>query len=169
MDTIQELQNFRTQLIQQINVQFDDLIQKIRTEQDTTESVPDIRNYESVYPLTTATAVFKGKKPTGVIFSDQTREDVSTWKRAVKVVLKKCNSDGAKHRKLLELRGKVAGRNRIFLGKSAESMRSPLKIDQDLWVETHYDTETLLRILKVHILEPVGYDYSGITITIRNN
>ena len=33
MDTIQELQNFRTQLIQEINVAFDTMIQNLRTEQ----------------------------------------------------------------------------------------------------------------------------------------
>ena len=68
----------------------------------------------------------------------------------------------------MDLRGKVSGRNRVLLGKSAENMRSPVKIDDELYVETHYDTETLLRILTTRILDPVQYDYSRITITVRN-
>lgn len=34
MDTIQELQNFRTRLIQDINIMFDSMILKLREEQD---------------------------------------------------------------------------------------------------------------------------------------
>ena len=35
-------------------------------------------------------------------------------------------------------------------------------------MEAHYDTESLLRIMKVRILDTVGYDYSGIQVAIRN-
>jgi len=35
--------------------------------------------------------------------------------------------------------------------------------------ETHYDTETLLRILITRILDVVNYDYSGISVVIRND
>ena len=46
-------------------------------------------------------------------------------------------------------------------------MRSPLKIDRGLYMETHYDTETLLKIMLTRILEPVNYDYSGIRVVLR--
>ena len=46
-------------------------------------------------------------------------------------------------------------------------MRSPVQIDEALYVETHYDTETLLRILTTRILDEVGYDYSKIKIAVR--
>ncbi len=66
MDTIKELQNFRTELIQDINVRIDRIIQQLRTEQDSVERIAEVREYESIYPLTASTGIFKGKKPTGV-------------------------------------------------------------------------------------------------------
>lgn len=36
-----------------------------------------------------------------------------------------------------------------------------------LFLETHYDTETLLNILMNRILRPIGYDYSAIRVTVR--
>lgn len=169
MDTIQELQNFRTQLIQEINVTFDRMIQNLRTEQAPTGQVAEVREYESLYPLTAATGIFKGKKPTGVRFPDGTREDVRTWKNVVKVILGRCNKVLTNHKNLENLCGKVAGRERVFLAARPDGMRSPLKIDDKIYIETHYDTETLLRILTTRILEPINYDYSGITLTIRND
>ncbi len=171
MDTIQILQNYRTQLIQEINLKFDEMIQQIREEQTTGTNAAiseTVREYESIYPLTASTAVFKGKKPTGVRFPGNIRQDVPTWKKVVETILIRCNRNPECHQKLMDLRGKVSGRNRVLLGKSAENMRSPVKIDDELYVETHYDTETLLRILTTRILDPVQYDYSRITITVRN-
>ena len=46
-------------------------------------------------------------------------------------------------------------------------MRSPLQIEENLFMETHYDTETLLNILTTRILSPIGYDYSAISVTVR--
>ena len=169
MDTIQELQNFRTQLIQEINVTFDHMIRILRTENVPTGQVAEVREYESLYPLTAATGIFKGKKPTGVRFPDGTREDVRTWKNVVKVILTRCNKVMLNHKRLEDLCGKVSGRARVFLAEKPDGMRSSLQIDDKIFVETHYDTETLLRILTTRILEPINYDYSGITITIRND
>lgn len=175
MDTIQKMQNFRTQLIQEINVTFDRMIQELREtqEQDVdaagTTNNPVVREYESLYPLTAATGMFKGRKPTGVRFPDGTRIDVPTWKKVVEVIMKQCNSVPEKHNALMGIRGKASGRDRVFLGEDPEKMRSPLKIDEGLYIETHYDTETLLRIMIKRILEAVQYDYSGIAITIRND
>lgn len=169
MDTIQELQNFRTQLIQEINLYFDGMIQKLRTEQMPNSSVAEVREYESIYPLSATTGIFKGKKPTGVRFPDGTRVDVPTWKKVVEVILQRCNSNPSNHRELEKLCGKVSGRERVFLANKCDNMRSPIEIDHNIFVETHYDTETLLRIITTRILDPIQYDYSGITIAIRND
>ena len=67
----------------------------------------------------------------------------------------------------MDLRGKVQGRNRVLIGSETGKMRSPVQIDEALYVETHYDTETLLRILTTRILDEVGYDYSKIKIAVR--
>lgn len=68
---------------------------------------------------------------------------------------------------LMDLRGKILGRNRVLLGSETGKMRSPVKIGEALFVETHYDTETLLRILTTRILDEVGYDYGKIQIAVR--
>lgn len=169
MDTIQELQNFRTQLIQEINITFDAMIQNLRTEQAGMEPANENREYETLYPLSVNSSIFKGKKPTGVKFPNGTRIDVPTWKKVAEVILQQCNKEPVNHAKLMALRGKLSGRDRIFLGKERGNMRSPIKIDKYLYLETHYDTETLLRILTTRILDAVQYDYSGILIAVRND
>ena len=168
---IDMVRKFRADLIQEINLRCDDMIQQIR---ETKESGPDNEDkekkwFESMYPLSSPPGIFKGKKPTGVLFPDETRENAHTWKKVAEAILKRCNADPNTHNKLMELRGKVAGRERILLGGSDETMHSPVQIDEELYMETHYDTETLLKIITVRILQPVAYDYSGIKIAIRND
>lgn len=126
-------------------------------------------SYETTYPLTSNTSIFKGKKPTGVFFKNGIRHDIGTWKKVFELILKDCVSDKEKRDILLNLRGKISGRERVLLSSTSISMRRPLEIDKNLFVESHYDTESLLRILTTRILEPVGYDYSNIKIAIRNN
>ena len=63
--------------------------------------------------------------------------------------------------------GRVSGKKRALLASSDEGMRSPLPIGGGLFLETHYDTETLLNILMNRILRPIGYDYSAIRVTVR--
>ena len=104
MDTIQELQSFRTRLIQDINIMFDSMILKLREEQDNLGSArvtAEVREYESIYPLAGVPGIFKGKKPTGVRFPDGMRVDVPTWKRVVEVILQRCINIPEKHDKLL--------------------------------------------------------------------
>lgn len=83
--------------------------------------------------------------------------------------MKDCNQIPEKHEKLLELRGKIQGRDRVLLAGTKEGMRSALKVDNGIFIETHYDTESLLRILTTKILDAVAYDYSGIIIIIKNH
>ena len=45
--------------------------------------------------------------------------------------------------------------NITAVGRFPGKMRSPVKIGEALFVETHYDTETLLRILTTRILDEV--------------
>lgn len=172
MDMLYELQTIRAQLIQEIDQSFEQLIQRLRDEheQHDNETTPRVNgNYESICSLSAGPAMFKGKKPTGVIFADGRRVNVPTWKKVAEEILHHCNSDQGRHTALLNLRGRVSGRERVMLDKSKENMRSPLRIDNKLYMETHYDTETLLKILMTRILDAVGYDYSGISVAIRNH
>lgn len=167
-DITYELQKMRAELIKMIDSSFEQLIRRMEAEQE--QNVQNVAApYEVVYSLMNGGGFFKGKKPVGVIFSEDKKESVTTWKKVVAAILKECNDMPEFHNKLMELRGKASGRERNYLARTPEGMRSPLEIDKYLFVETHYDTESLLRILTTRILDAIGYDYSGIHIAIRND
>ena len=169
MDAIQELQKLREELIREIDEKFDWIIQELKS-----ESVPSLqkenqklRNYEIIYPLNVGAGIFKGKRPIGILFADGHRTENPTWKSVAEELLKDCCKSPSQRQALMNLRGKVLGRNRVLLGSETGKMRSPVKIDEALYIETHYDAETLLRVLTTRILDMVGYDYSGIRIAIK--
>ena len=171
MNTIKEIEIVRRQLIQEINMTFDHLIQRlaevIGTPQGTASQKGTEENYENVYPLVTGPAVSKGSKPTGVLFGQQ-RVDAFTWKAVATVILQQCIKDTEIRKKLFGMRDIVSGRKRVLLSSASSKMRSPVEICKGLYFETHYDAETLLRILITRILDTVHYDYSDISIMILN-
>ncbi len=172
MDTIQELMLIRVSA-QELLQKIDQLIEQCQVNTSSENSLPENRadkerSFESVYPLNMEPGFFKGKSVIAVIFPDGVRIETPTWKRTIEIIMKRCNDDAAKHNRLMELRNRVQGRSRCLLGKSADGMRSPIKIDRGLYMESHYDTETLLRITKTRILDIVYYDYGGIQVAIRN-
>ena len=65
--------------------------------------------------------------------------------------------------------GRVNGKTRSILASDDAEMKSSIKIAENLYFKAHYDTESLLRIMTERILEPIGYNYSGINITVRND
>lgn len=125
-------------------------------------------DYETIYPLCMAPGFFKGKIAVAVIFPNHVRVETPTWKKVAETVMKNCNSNPEKHAVLMDLRDRVQGRSRQLLSSRKENMRSPVKIDRGLYMETHYDTENLLRILTVRILDAVSYDYRDIQVAVRN-
>ena len=169
MDVILELQTLKEELIREIDEKIQQTIKKLRNnseEAPETKRIP-AKMYESIYPLNAGTGIYKGKRPTGIIFANGKRIDTPTWKKVMEEILKDCCKFPEKYRSLMDLRGKVQGRNRVLIGSETGKMRSPVQIDEALYVETHYDTETLLRILTTRILDEVGYDYSKIKIAVR--
>ena len=46
-------------------------------------------------------------------------------------------------------------------------MNVPLKIDDDLYFEGKFDSEYLMKMMTERVLNPVGYDCSGISVTLR--
>ena len=68
---------------------------------------------------------------------------------------------------LMYLRHRAAGKCREFLSDSPAKMRRPVKIDENLYGEAHYGSETLIHILCKRILDPVHYDYSDIKVVIK--
>ena len=168
MNIIEELEDMRQRMLQEINTEFDLLIERAREELAETEiPAPAAKPYGMKYPLTAGGAIFKGKKPEFLMFGDRDLIQIKTWKELVEQILKRCIADERYRQPLRELAGGLSGKKRILLAKTPTDMRSPLEIDRNLYMETHYDTETLLNILMTRILIPIGYDYSRITVIIR--
>ena len=168
MDVIKELEAMRKRMVQEINTEFDLLIERAVSEGLTIAESPTVESYESAYPLTAGTKIFKGTKPTRVTFPDGRQIRVATWKQVVAAVMDQCLKNASYKDRLKELTGIIAGRKRLLLAQTGDDMRSPLKLCDGLFMETHYDTETLLNVLTLRILGAIQYDYRGIQITIRN-
>ena len=168
MNTIQELQKLKEELIWEIDERIKRIIEQLENEdQLPAQEKPDAQDYEIIYPLNAGTGVFKGKRPTAILFSENRRVKTPTWKSVATELLMDCCSDAKKCQALMDLRGKVQGRNRVLLGSEIGKMRSPVKIKDALYVETHYDAETLLRIITTRILDEVKYNYSDIKIAVK--
>ena len=120
---------------------------------------------ECKYPFTADTNIFIRKKPVAVLFGEE-RVEADNWRKVYAAIMSKCNSDMKCHDKLMYLRDKVAGRDRILFSHSPDSMRRPLKIDDNMYAEACYGTATLLYILRDRILAHTGFDYSDISIVI---
>jgi len=118
-------------------------------------------------PLTASSAAFKGEKPESLLFPGGREVKTPTWKTAVLAIMQDCNEDPVIHAHLMGLRGKVLGRQRTILAASPEKMHAPLEIDKDLYMESYYDTATLLYVLKNRVLDEVGYNYSSIHVRLR--
>lgn len=117
--------------------------------------------------LTAPPSVFRGEKPATVMFADGTTVSTPTWKSVAAAVLNNCNSDPQMHERLMQIRGSIAGRYRIILGDDPFQMQVPVKIDDDLYFEGKFDTEYLMRMMTEKIFNRIGYDYSGIVVTLR--
>lgn len=167
MNRVDELIATRNRIIQTINMEFDVLIQQAMAEETSSRSMAPME-YDVIYPLTAGTALFKGRKPTGIILGDGSKEYARTWKRIAEIMLTDCIQDQKRRLALESLRNKVGGKSRVFLSDSGKNMTSPIEIVPRLYFESNYDTESLLRILMFRIFDVVGYDYSRIKISLQN-
>jgi hypothetical protein len=66
------------------------------------------------------------------------------------------------------LRGKVAGRERMFLSASTEGMTYPIKIDEGLYTEGHFGSEGMMHVLVQRILAVIQFDCSNIYIILTS-
>lgn len=164
MNLINEIRENQNQLILMINTTFDELVKKVEKMQRGEEN--DEMEYEITYPITN-TSVFKGKKPIAVKIQNK-RVITPTWKKVVETILKEVLEDEQMKNKIFGLRDVLLGRVRTRVSKKKNQMRSPLKLCDDLYIETHYDTETLMNLL-LEILNSISYDYNNIKVVIKNN
>lgn len=103
-------------------------------------------------------AALKGKKPIALKFASGENVPTPTWKKVVLTIMKHCNEQPGMHESLMQLRGKITGRQRVILGQFAEEMDVPIRIDEDLYFEGKFDTGVLLTMMAKKVLEPIGYD-----------
>ena len=123
---------------------------------------------DQILPLSYMPAYFKGKKPISVMFADGREVDAQTWKKVVITILQDCNATEKGYENLRKISGKVSGKQRLLLNNSPEGMNVPLKIDEDLYMEGKFDTESLISVMNRLVLDAAGYEYGGIHIKIRN-
>ena len=100
-----------------------------------------MENKECLYPFSCETYLFVGKKVAAVYFGEE-RVPAKTWKQVYAVIIDRCNQQC--HDTLMYLRNRAAGKCRLFLSDSPDSMTRPLKIDDNLYGETHYGYHILL-------------------------
>ncbi len=109
----------------------------------------------------TSPSMLKGKRPVSVTFASGETVETPTWKKAVQTILKHCNGQPDMHERLMQLRGKVFGRQRTILGKDPEGMDVPIQIDKDLYFEAKFDTEALLEGYKDLLIYPLSVLLEG--------
>ena len=153
-----EIEGCRERMHRIVDEKFDMAVQGIITG----KGMPD----EAV-ALSAPPSHFKGTKPAAVIFPDGRRVGAATWRKAVTAILQDCMDTPVSGGRLMAIRGKVMGRQRVILGASPEGMDAPLEIGQDLFMEGKFDTGSLLYVLTKRVLEPAGYDYGRISIQLR--
>jgi len=129
MNTLQELKRIHGQTID-LEAATSELIRKMENNTATAQW-QRTEEYEVVYPITMNPAVFKGKKPTAVIFGSE-RVSVSSWQKAVKEIMYRCSADSEHRKRLVNLRDKISGRERLILSAKKSGMRRPFEIGSRL-------------------------------------
>jgi hypothetical protein len=156
---LREVEEMREALIALVNERADEVKELVETGKQ-----PKPR--ERVWSLATEPARFKGTKPAAVIFGDE-RVNTTKWRSVYIEVLRRC--DAKCHDALMGLRDCVRGRKRTILGSSPNGMSAPVVISKGLYAEAGFDTGALLHALTKLILAPAGYDFSGISIALKDN
>jgi hypothetical protein len=160
---LSELEAVRTQLPGMVNGRIDSLIAKIKNGEAVDNNT--LSAAEIVYPLSIDPAFFKGTKPTAVYFGNE-KVPVKTWRKAYTLILQRCVGIPEKREALMGLRNKINGRTRTILSDKPNGMNRPVEIADEVFIESFFDTEWLVRILTREILEVVRYDYSGISVSV---
>ena len=123
---------------------------------------------EHILTLAAMPERFKGKEPVALILPDGAEVDAPAWRKAVEMILQDCSSDPRRHKRMLELRGRVFENLHPLLAAMPDELSDPLKIDEGLYWESKLDTEALLRNLTDKLLCQVGYDYQGVVVRYRD-
>ena len=123
-------------------------------------------SHTQTLPIYIHSSIFVGKKPVAVIFGEET-EPAHTWTKVYKVILQRAIQDPIYYERLMNLRGRLAGKVRVFISDNPNYMTRAVKNADDLYGEAHYGSATLMHILVNIILKAMYYDYSFIKIVIK--
>lgn len=160
-EKVNEIENMRKELHELIDERCNQLIVAVLGGEVKLEST-------LVLPLSYTPSYFKGKKPIAIEFSDGREIETPTWKKVVTAIMQDCNSTEQGYKNLRAISGKVSGKQRLLLDANPNEMDVPLKIDEDLFLEGKFDTESLIRVMNKLVLDVVGYDYGKVNVKIRN-
>lgn len=161
---LRSIEESRSELLDIVNKNMDALKQRVLDGEIAGDLDGQI-GHEYEYSLNTPPALFKGTKPTAVIF-DSDRVPVNTWRKAYIEILKRCASEQANHDALMNLRNRISGRKRTILSDKPTEMNVPVMLSGGLYAEAYFDTEWLIRILTRQILDAIHYDYSRISVAV---
>ena len=118
-------------------------------------------------PITWDLSYFKGKKPLAVVLPGGNVVETTKWKQVAQVLLAECAASPEAKERLLDMRGKVLGRDRTLLADTPKGMDSPIKFADGFYFESKFDTETLLRVIVERIYLPARFNPKGIKIRIK--
>jgi len=163
---IDQIEKARKEMHKIIDQRFDNILLRLNAEDFNITDGSSVCVHRTL-PLCLHPSIFKGQKPVSITFADGRTVEVPTWKKAVTEIMKECNADPVMHERLMDIRGKVMGKQRTILSASPDGMDVPLKIDDELYLEAKYDTETLLYVTTDRILRAIGFNYSDISVTIK--
>ena len=124
-----------------------------------------VSKQERVLPLSINPIIFRKQKPVAVIFGE-TRVPVKTWGDVYIAVLANCTQEPEYYNKLMEQRGRIAGKSKVFIAETSDGMRRPRKVCEGLYADVIYGSETLMYILVERILKTIGYNCSNIYIVL---
>lgn len=168
-DVLTRLNALRTSLIREINRQINGIICACGA--DTPHrSTPVVRENSGQVIASGETmsialcgdvSTLRGTKPTLLRHGDDAIP-VTSWKQVFAAVLDICNRQEHYHEALLATRNETLGRSRKVIADSPQGMLSPLKVDDNLYVETNFSTEALLKLLRDRILNRIDFDSRSI-------
>ena len=158
------IEKSRTEMLNLINAEYDHLKAMVLTK-ETDASEPE--QFSIDIPLNSNGSVFKGRKPISVLFEDGEECMASTWKQVVKTLLERCYATPKTRERLNSMCGLISGKSRLLFCRDATAMGSPIKVGDDMYIETKFDAETLMNVVVRRVLIPAGFDVSGIAIKVQ--
>jgi hypothetical protein len=121
---------------------------------------------ERVLPLSINPVRFRKQKPIAVLFGEE-RVAVKTWGDVHTTVITHCIQDPVYHGKMMELRGRIAVKSKVFIAETSDGMKKKKKICDGLYTEVTYGSETLMHILVTRILSAIRYDCTNIYVVLN--